>query len=139
MSVCTHMNIDYNLADGVKHVKNTTDDVTGDPIHVIKAAEFFSNNKYKYYQTGPLSKAELMQTLNSGRSVMAARYWYFLGTQRMGHIVVIYGYEFNRSEMVLKIRDSWPPESGATYVRTYEECLSGSDKYKWEKSIIRKP
>ncbi len=122
------------------HVKNTTDDVSGSPIHVIKAAEFFSNNKYKYYETDSLSKAELMQTLNSGRPVMAARYWYnSMNKRQMGHIIVIYGYEFNRSEMVLKIRDSWPPESGATYVRIYEECLSGSDKYKWEKSIIRKP
>lgn len=60
-----------------------------------------------------------------------------LPTPQIGHIIVIYGYEFNRSEMVLKIRDSWPPESGATYVRTYKECLSGSDKYKWEKSIIQ--
>lgn len=81
-----------------------------------------------------------MQTLISGRPVMMARYWYnFLGFQQQGHIVVINGYTFNGNQMVLKIRDSYPPQSGTTYTGTYNECLKGSDGYKWVTSIVRKP
>jgi hypothetical protein len=135
MLAATKTQVTQTQSDGVLYIKGAVVNEFAALTDIAGAAKYFTNftQEYKDIDNVVMTKESLTEIIASGSSVTIARGWYPKGRRTGGHVTVVYGYYYEGTQLMLRIRDPWPENEtpwpvanpGQTKIMTYEDVVDG--------------